>query len=119
MKRALAALAALAMLSLAGCASEPADNGAARISDALPLGAEYESPVGNLIVISVQDEYRLIRVVSVGPIGRSYEDLFAVPRDAVKFNRWMPVKSSPGLELAIVSPTEVAFRFGEAGGYSK
>jgi hypothetical protein len=119
MNRAVAALAALAALTVAGCASELADDGAAHISEVLPLGAQYESPVGSLIVISVQDEYRLIRAVAVGQIGRSYEDLFSVPRDAVKFNRWMPVDRAPGLELAIVSPSEVAFRFGEAGGDTK
>jgi len=113
MQRALVVLATLAALTVAGCESGPFPEGGGRISDVYPLGDEYASPVGNLFVISVQDEYRLIRAVSSGAISRGYEDLFSVPRDNVKFNRWMRVEKAPGLELAIVSPTEVAFRYGE------
>jgi hypothetical protein len=119
MKRALAALAAAAVLSSAGCESDPYAHGGSRVSDVMPLGYEYESPVGCLCVISLQDEYRLIRSVASGPISHGYEDLFTVPRDHVKFNRWMTVEKAPGLELAIVSPSEVAFRFAERSGEAK
>jgi hypothetical protein len=119
MHRALVVLATLAALAPAACESSPFPEGGGRVSDVYPLGDEYASPVGNLFVISVQDEYRLIRSVSSGPISRGYEDLFSVSRDHVKFNRWMPVERAPGLELAIVSPTEVAFRYGEISGDAK
>jgi hypothetical protein len=79
----------------------------------------YESSLGSLFVISVQGEYRLIRCIPAGPIAGCYEDLLVVPRDEVKWNRWLTVPKIPGLELAIVSPTEVAFRVGDTLGVPK
>jgi hypothetical protein len=119
MQRALAVVTVLAACAAAGCESGPRADRGASVSDVMRLGDQYESPVGCLFVIRVQDEYRLIRSVSSGPISHGYEDLFAVPRDQVKFNRWLGVEKAPGLELAIVSPEEVAFRFEGAGGDGK
>ena len=119
MRRALAVLAVAVALCAAGCESSPPADGAGQVSEVMPLGDQYDSPVGCLFVISVQDEYRLIRSVSSGPISHGYEDLFSVPRDRVKFNRWMRVDKAPGLEFAIVSPREVAFRVDESAGNSK
>ena len=119
MKRALAVTAVIAASWASGCESSPPADGGAHISDVLPLGKQYDSPAGSFCVISLQDEYRLIRAVSAGPIARGYEDVFTVTRDSVKFNRWMHIEKAPGLELAIVSPTEVAFRFEGAGGEPK
>ena len=117
MKRALVAACAGVALALAGCASDGLSG--AGVSDIYPLGVQYDSPVGGLLVLDVQDEYRLVRAVSAGAISRGYEDLFSVPKDGVRFNRWMRIEKAPGLDLAIVSPTEVAFRFGESSGVSK
>ncbi len=119
MKRALVVVAALAALPLAACESASSAGGGERVSDVISLGQQYESPVGTIFVIDVQNEYRLLRAVASGAIARGYEDLFVIPQDDVKFNRWMPVAKAPGLELAIVSPTEVAFRYREAGGDGK
>ena len=119
MNRTLAVVAVIAASCVAGCASAAPEDGDGRISDVLGLGALYDSPAGSVFVIDVQGEYRLIRCVSAGPIARGYEDLYVVPRDQVKFNRWMNIEKAPGLELAIVSPREVAFRFEGAGGDGK
>ena len=107
--RTLFVLAAAA--ALAGCASRerPPERGYLA-SGVLPLGDHFDSPQGSLFVISVQDEYKLIRCIPSGPIAGCYEDVFVIPRSAVHYNRWMKVESVPGLELAVVSPTEVAFR---------
>lgn len=119
MKRALATFAVVAVLLASGCVSDSGGAISGSSSGVMPLGAQYDSPAGSFFVISVQHEYRLIRAMSSGPISHGYEDLLSVPADSVKFNRWMRVEKAPGLELAIVSPDEVAFRFGEAGGDSK
>jgi hypothetical protein len=114
MNRVLASSAAVAALVVAGCASEATP--AVQRSNVLPLGDHYESSLGSLFVIGVQGEYRLIRCIPAGPIAGCYEDLLVVPREEVKWNRWLPVEKIPGLELAIVSPTEVAFRVEDKSG---
>jgi hypothetical protein len=68
------------------------------------------TPQGNLFVLRIQDEYRVIRCIEEGPIRGCYEDVFAVSGDALKYNRWMELVSIPGVQVAVVSPTEVAFR---------
>lgn len=98
---------ALVLPALAGCAEPRA---VVRRSDVLSLGDHYESPSGSLFVISVQDEYRLIRCIPDGPIAGCYDNLFSVRRDSVKYNRWLEVEGIPDLDIAFVSPTEVAFR---------
>jgi hypothetical protein len=80
-------------------------------ADVYSLGDHYESQVGgSLFVISVQDEFRLIRCIPTGPIAGCYADVWRLPRDGVRYNRWMDVDTVPGLEIAVVSPTEVAYR---------
>lgn len=118
MKRALASCAAAAAFLAAGCASGPE---AIERSHIVPLGAQYETPLGSVFVIGVQDEYRLIRTVpsGAGTITGGYEDVFAIPREQVQYNRWLDVAKMPGLELAIVSPKEVAFRVKEGPGAPK
>lgn len=118
MNRALASCAAAAALLAAGCASNSSADGT-RPSDVLGLGEHFESSLGSLFVLEVQEEYRLIRCIPSGPIAGCYEDLFVVPLDSVKYNRWLPVESVPGLEIAIVSPKEVAFRVDAAAGAPK
>ena len=87
-------------------ASDPIDR-----ADIFSLGDHYQSTAaGSLFVISVQDEYRLIRCIPSGPIAGCYEDVWRLPRDGVRYNRWMGVESVPGLEIAVVSPTQVAYR---------
>jgi hypothetical protein len=118
MNRVLAPFALFAALVAAGCASEQPPSVVER-SNVLSLGDHYESSLGSLFVIGVQGEYRLIRCIPAGPIAGCYEDLLVVPRADVKWNRWLAVPTIPGLELAIVSPTEVAFRVDEALGAPK
>jgi hypothetical protein len=100
----------LAFVGALGCASptRPSSD-AVEQSDVLPLGGQYECELGSLFVIRVQDEYRLIRSVPRGSIA-GYDDVFVVPRDQVRWNRWVTVPGARGLELAIVSPERVAFR---------
>ena len=123
MNRVFASSAAAAALIVAGCAAEkpPVAERSTVIerSNVLPLGDHYESSLGSLFVIGVQGEYRLIRCIPAGPIAGCYEDLLVVPRDDVKWNRWLSVPKIPGLELAIVSPTEVAFRVEDNYGVPK
>jgi hypothetical protein len=112
MIRALLTCAALAV-GLSGCASHGSAPSASPIdrADVFSLGDHYESVLGgSLFVISVQDEFRLIRCIPSGPIAGCYEDVWRLPREGVRYNRWMPVDSVPGLEIAVVSPTEVAYR---------
>jgi hypothetical protein len=118
MNRVLATYAVLAASLVAGCAS-PERQPAPERSNILPLGDHYESSLGSLFVIGVQGEYRLIRCIPAGPIAGCYEDLLVVPREEVKWNRWLTVPNIPGLELTIVSPTEVAFRVEESYGAPK
>jgi hypothetical protein len=111
-------LSLVLVASLAGCASNerPSERGYYS-SGVLPLGDHFETPKGgSLFVISVQDEYRLIRCIPSGPIAGCYEDMFTIPSGSVHYNRWMRVETVPGLELAIVSPTEVAFRVEQDAG---
>lgn len=112
MHRVLSLLAiAGVVLGLGACASAgPSDATQHETSEVLHLGDHYESPVGNLFVIRVQDEYKLIRCTSEGAIAGCYEDVLSLSRDQVSFNRWVKVQSVPGLEMAVVSATEVAFR---------
>ena len=58
----------------------------------------------------IQDEYRVIRCIPEGPIAGCYEDVLSVPRSGLSYNRWIPVDNCPGLEVAFLSPREVAFR---------
>lgn len=103
----------LALSAIAGCAGPRAE---INRSDVLALGDHYESPAGSLFVISVQDEYRLIRCIPDGPIAGCYDNLFTVRRDSVKYNRWLEVGGIDNLDIAFVSPTEVAFRIRPAAG---
>ena len=116
MNRALTSAAITAVFAVAGCASPQATGEHSKV---LPLGDHYESSLGSLFVIAVQNEYRLIRCIPAGPIAGCYEDLFVLPRDEVKFNRWLTVEKVPGLEMAVVSPTSVAFRVQEVSGAAK
>ena len=118
MNRVLATYAVLAASLVAGCATPETPPEPER-SSILPLGDHFESSLGSLFVIGVQGEYRLIRCIPAGPIAGCYEDLLVVPREDVKWNRWLTVPKIPGLELAIVSPTEVAFRVEEMYGAPK
>jgi hypothetical protein len=124
MHRAVLSSAALAALIVAGCAtpSSSGNSGAAPAierSSVLALGDHYESSLGSLFVIRVQDEFRLIRCIPAGPIAGCYEDLLVIPLEQVKYNRWLTVEKLPGLEVAIVAPKEVAFRFEEGRGTPK
>lgn len=118
MYRALASCAAAAAFLACGCASAP--NGI-ESWQVVPLGAQHTTSLGTVFVIDVQGEYRLIRTVpaGAGTISGGYEDVFKVPREEVQFNRWLEVGRIPGLELAIVSPKEVAFRVKESAGAPK
>jgi hypothetical protein len=109
-KRPCVALLALAAASLTACAS-----GARGGPDPAPyevrgLGEPYTTPAGEVFLIRVQDEYRLIRCIPTGPIAGCYEDVLALPRGGVPWNEWMPVDTVAGLHLAFLSPDVIALR---------
>jgi hypothetical protein len=118
MNRALASFATVAAFLASGCAATPNDIERWQV---VRLGVQRETPLGTVFVIDVQGEFRLIRTVppGAGTITGGYEDVFAIPREQVHFNRWLDVARMPGLEVAIVSPTEVAFRVKESPGAPK
>ncbi len=118
MHRALASCAAVSAFLVSGCATVPNGIESWQI---VPIGIHHETPLGTVFVIGVQDEFKLIRTIppGAGTITGGYEDVFAIPREQVHYNRWLDVSTMPGLQLAIVSPTEVAFRVKGSGGAPK
>ncbi len=113
MGRLLAAFGSSCLLLAAGCATSSGNGGSGRV---MQLGEQFETPQGRLYVLRVQDEYRVIRSTQEGPIRGFYEDVFSVPADSVKFNRWLDVQGMPGVQMALLSPTQVAFRVVPEGG---
>jgi hypothetical protein len=103
--------ASFALLA-AACAATP-DGRATRQeterSGVISLGDSYASSMGALRVINVQDEFRVLRSAAAGSIA-GFDTVFTVPLDEVRFNRWIPVPAAPGLEVALVTPTKVAFQ---------
>ena len=102
----LAVLAPLALL--AGCVSPPPRHGPASAPDIVHLQEAIETDAGNLFVLRVQDEFRVVRCIPDGPISGCWEEVLTVQRDEVPWSRWIDVAAVPGLRLAFVSPTEVA-----------
>jgi hypothetical protein len=101
-------------LFLAACAAAPADAPAQHEkierSNVLSLGDSYASSMGDLRVINVQDDFQVVRCTNVGTIAGCFDTLYSVPMDQVRFNRWIPIPAAPGLEVALVTPTKVAFQ---------
>jgi len=109
-------LFASSVLLAAACAATPEGPPARQEierSEVLSLGDAYASSIGDLRVISVQDEFHVLRAGKAGSIA-GYDTVFAVPFDQVRFNRWIRVPSAPGLEVALVTPTKVAFQIRRA-----
>jgi hypothetical protein len=116
---------ALSTLVVVGCTSPPADGvsareGAARQADGrrvdgqpdraqlVAFGEPFQTSAGQIFVLKVQDEYRVIRCIPDGPIAGCYEDVLSVSNDKVDWNAWMSVGDVPGLRVAFVSPTAIA-----------
>lgn len=74
------------------------------------LGDHFTTVAGHCKVIRVQDGYRLIRCVTTGRIQGCYEDLLTVPRLDLELMTWRPVEGVDGLELAFITPDQVAVR---------
>lgn len=82
------------------------------------LGESFPTSRGDVYVIRVQDEYKLVRCIVDGPIAGCYEDVLTVPREALSensddgigWNRWIDVPQVPGLQVAFVAPGRVAVR---------
>ncbi len=113
MNRAVASILTLAACAASGCVGpRPTESAGVRRSDVLTLGDHFDCAFGSLFVIHIQDEYRLIRCVDrgSGAISGCYDDVLVVPTDEVQWNRWIEVPKAQGLDVAIVSPKEVAFR---------
>jgi len=116
-------------LLLAACAAAPAERSASPAqrpeavverSKVLSLGDSFASSMGDLRVINVQDEFHVVRCTDAGAIAGCFDTVFTVPLDQVRFNRWIPVPAAPGLEVALVTPTKVAFQIRpQAGGASR
>src|SRR6185503_19916198 len=109
-------LAAGAALVLGACAasgggggtSQPPSKLAEGATGVKSLGEPYKTPYGQIHVIRIQDEYRLLRCIPEGPIQGCYEDVLIVPREAlsennadgISWNNWIDVKNVPGLQVA-------------------
>jgi hypothetical protein len=79
-------------------------------SDILSLGDSFESSIGGLRMIAVQDEFHLVRCTEGGTIAGCFDWIFTLQRDEVRFNRWIHVPAAPGLDVALVTPTKVVFQ---------
>ena len=94
----------------AGCASPPP---APRDVEPQPpqlvsFGEPFETSEGQVFVLRIQDEYRVIRCIPDGPIAGCYEDVLSVPDHSVPWNTWLDVGDVPGLRVAFVSPHAIA-----------
>ncbi len=107
------ALAAAALLAtaLVGCTAPPrhAESAPSNGLRLVALGEHIPTSRGNVFVVRVQGEYRLIRCIPSGPIAGCYEDVLSVADADVAWNHWVDVDAVPGLRVAFVSPTDVAF----------
>jgi hypothetical protein len=107
-------------LFAAACATTPPSKPASRAqverSNVLALGDSFASSMGDLKVIAVQDDFQVVRCTDSGVIAGCFDTIFTVSIDQVRFNRWIPVPSTPGLEVALVTPTKVAFQIHPAAG---
>ncbi|MCE9636476.1 MAG: hypothetical protein K8T90_12290 [Planctomycetes bacterium] len=113
----LAAILALSggLVACAAPGSGPSGKAATR-----RLGESFPTTVGDVYLIRVQDEYRLIRCMPDTAIQGCYEDVFRMQRDALtddsaaqhsfRWNQWVNVPSVPGLEIMFLSPEQVALR---------
>lgn len=72
------------------------------------LGQPFDTSTGQIFVLRVQDEFRLIRCIPDGPIAGCYEDVLSVSGDSIAWNAWLDVEQVPGLRVAFVSPSAVA-----------
>ena len=104
------ALTSSLALGFAGCAAPSGGGASGPPYKLLHLGEQFPTPEGNVFVIRVQDDFKLIRCIPDGPIAGCYEDLFSVPEQGLAWNEWVSVESVPGLRLAFMSPLEVAVR---------
>jgi len=98
----------LVVAALAACTSPRPSQREAPMLRA--IGEPYATPSGEVFLIRVQDEFRLIRCIPEGPIAGCYEDVLALPSGGVAWNEWISVDTVPGLRVAFLSPTEVALR---------
>jgi hypothetical protein len=105
----LALTAALA-LGLTACGSSGPHGNSGEPYKIMHLGEHFETPEGNVFVIRVQDDFKLIRCIPEGPIAGCYEDLLSVPEHGLAYGEWVSVQSVPGLRLAFLSPLELAVR---------
>ena len=69
------------------------------------FGEPYATSEGQVFVLRIQNEYRVIRCVPTGPIAGCYEDVLSVPGHDVRWNEWLEVGDVPGLQVAFISPT--------------
>ena len=114
MRRPAEILALTLLAATAGCAMQRA--APAPGMRVLKLGEQCDTPYGKFFALRIQDEYRVIRCIPDGPIAGCYEDVLSVPRGGLSYNRWMDVKGTTGLQVAIISPQEVAFRIQQESG---
>lgn len=108
-----------ALLTLTACASgqKPPVNGGAAVRG---LGEPYRTTQGEVYLIRVQDEYRLIRCIPTGPIAGCYQDVFKVSREAItdqsksdapyRWNQWIPVADMPGVQIMFLAPDRIALK---------
>ena len=99
--------------ALSGCVSpppgaQPAGGDPDAPAQVLAFGEPFETSEGQVFVLRIQDEYRVIRCIPDGPIAGCYEDVLSVSDSSVVWNEWMQVTDVPGLQVAFVAPGSVA-----------
>jgi hypothetical protein len=120
----------LSMLAAAGCVSPPSADTDTRAAQAsatqaaawrgsdrphlVAFGEPFQTSAGQIFVLRIQDQYRVIRCIPDGPIAGCYEDVLSVSNHDVEWNEWMTVADVPGLKVAFVSPTAIALFQGPA-----
>ncbi len=101
------------VLALGACRAPSPVAAPAEGLQTLHLGEHFDTPKGNVFVVRVQDEYRLIRCIPTGPIAGCYEDILSLPSDGLTWNEWVDVEAVPGLSMTFLSPIDVAVRMNE------
>lgn len=110
--------------ALSACqAFQPEGGGGPRDAEVRKLGERYRFSRGDVYLIRVQDEYRLIRCTNptaTGTLAGCYEDVFQLPRDKltdqtgaegrIRWNTWVPVPQMPGLQIMFLGPDKIALQ---------
>ena len=70
----------------------------------LELDEYFPTEIGNIKVIRVQDEFRVIRCIQDGPFHGCFVDILTVPRNDLALASWLDVEAVAGLKIAFLTP---------------